>query len=193
MNTPDGPTTNVTKSQGVFTSRTKARKRAADVIFEAEQKKIDRPEGLRELLQERRVVSAAQTPLPEYSQEIVAGVADNLAGIDSAIQDHSKVKDLDRLPGVDLAVLRVAVWEMLHNSKDLDPIIAIDEAVAIVKSISTDRSPAFVNAVLDAVRKDRVLGLSAQGDEEKGTIDAASVVPQGTDTDEMWDELLDEY
>ena len=177
----------MSKQQGKFTSRTKARKRAADVVFEAEQKGLDRPAKLRKLLEERRLVSAAQTPLPAYSQEIVEGVAENLSDIDAAIAAHSKIKDLDRLPGVDLAVLRVAVWEMLYNFEDLDPIIAIDEAVAIVKSISTDRSPAFVNAVLDAIRKDK--SLKFEGSSSSLSSDGVEL----SRTDEMWDELLDEY
>ena len=138
-----------------FTSRTKARKRAADVVFEADQRGMGRdPEALRDLLRERRVITAAQTPLPEYSIQIIAGVADSLRHIDDLIEAHARVPGLDRVAAVDLAVMRVAVWEMLANSDDVSPIVAIDEAISIVRSISTDASPRFVNAVLDAIRKD---------------------------------------
>ena len=138
-----------------FTSRTKARKRAADVVFEADQRGMGRdPEALRDLLRERRVITAAQTPLPEYSVQIIAGVADSLRRIDDLIEAHARVPGLDRVAAVDLAVMRVAVWEMLANSDDVSPIVAIDEAISIVRSISTDASPRFVNAVLDAIRKD---------------------------------------
>lgn len=173
------------RKQGEFTSRTKARKRAADVIFEAEQRDLAASaESIQRLLAERRTLTAAQTPLPEYSQLIISGMAHNLGAIDKMIASHSKIKDLDRLPGVDLAVLRVAVWEMMFNSEDVDPIIAIDEAVAIAKSISTDRSPAFVNAVLDAIRKE---------------LSSAEYTPEDSsakkleESDDLWDELLDEY
>ena len=138
-----------------FTSRTKARKRAADVVFEADQRGMGRDsEVLRDLLRERRVITAAQTPLPEYSVQIIAGVADSLRRIDDLIEAHARVPGLDRVAAVDLAVMRVAVWEMLANSDDVSPIVAIDEAISIVRSISTDASPRFVNAVLDAIRKD---------------------------------------
>lgn len=138
-----------------FTSRTKARKRAADVVFEADQRGMGRDsEVLRDLLRERRVITAAQTPLPEYSIQIIAGVADSLRRIDDLIEAHARVPGLDRVAAVDLAVMRVAVWEMLANSDDVSPIVAIDEAISIVRSISTDASPRFVNAVLDAIRKD---------------------------------------
>ena len=138
-----------------FTSRTKARKRAADVVYEADQRGMgSNPDVLRDLLRERRVITAAQTPLPEFAIQIIAGVADNLRRIDSLISAHARVPGLDRIAAVDLAVMRVAVWEMLANSDDVSPIVAIDEAISIVRSISTDASPRFVNAVLDAIRKD---------------------------------------
>ena len=126
-----------------FTSRTKARKRAADVVFEADQRGMGRDsEVLRDLLRQRRVITAAETPLPEYSIQIIEGVANNLRRIDDLIAARAKVSGLDRIAAVDLAVMRVAVWEMLENSEDVSPIIAIDAA------------PSFVNAVLDAIRKD---------------------------------------
>lgn len=142
-------------SKHQFTSRTKARKRAADVVFEADQRGMGRdPRVLSDLLRERKVITAALTPLPDYSVRIIEGVAANLRRIDDLITAHAKVPGLDRIPAVDLAVLRVAVWEMLENTEDVPPLVAIDEAVSIVKSISTDASPGFVNAVLDAVRRD---------------------------------------
>lgn len=138
-----------------FTSRTKARKRAADVVFEADQRGMGRDsEVLRDLLRQRRVITAAETPLPEYSLQIIEGVANNLRRIDDLIGARAKVAGLDRIAAVDLAVMRVAVWEMLENSEDVPRIIAIDEAISIVKSLSTDAAPSFVNAVLDAIRKD---------------------------------------
>ena len=156
-----------------FTSRTKARKRAADVVFEADQRGMGRdPEALRDLLRERRVITAAQTPLPEYSIQIIAGVADNLRRIDDLIEAHARVPGLDRVAAVDLAVMRVAVWEMLANSDDVSPIVAIDEAISIVRSISTDASPRFVNAVLDAIRKDIASSWARRGGDD-GDFDEA--------------------
>lgn len=137
-----------------FTSRTKARKRAADVVFEADQRGMGRnPDVLRDLLRQRKVITAAETPLPEYSIQAIEGVADNLRRIDDLIEKHANVAGLDRIAGVDLAVMRVGVWEMLDND-DVANIIAIDEAIAIVKSISGDGAPQFVNAVLDAIRRE---------------------------------------
>lgn len=185
-----------------FTSRTKARKRAADLVFEAEQRGILRKQnGLAELLEERRTLSASESPLPEYSAQIVTGVAQKLREIDRLLESRAKVPGLDRLPGVDLAVMRVAVWEMIANP-DVDAVVAIDEAIAIVKSISTDRSPAFVNAVLDAIREDAAQLRIAEDASQPVEATAEDLAPEGTATpdegaatltDEELDELLYEY
>lgn len=168
-----------------FTSRTKARKRAADVVFEADQRGMGRDsEVLRDLLRERRVITAAQTPLPDYSVQIIAGVADNLRRIDDLIEAHARVPGLDRVAAVDLAVMRVAVWEMLANSDDVSPIVAIDEAISIVRSISTDASPRFVNAVLDAIRKDIASSWARRGGDDGDFDEAGAVRADGAADDD---------
>ena len=171
-----------------FTSRTKARKRAADVVFEADQRGMGHdPDVLRDLLVQRRQVTAALTPLPDYSVRIVEGVADNLRRIDDLIATHARVAGLDRMAAVDLAVLRVATWEMLQNAQDVPPAAAIDEAVSIVKSVSTDASPAFVNAVLDAIRKDLAspawsrTRVTAEDSEPEGDLPADTPAPLDPD------------
>lgn len=137
-----------------FTSRTRARKRAVDVLFEADQRGlIYYREDLLGLLRERREVTPAQTPLPPYAVEIVEGVADHLQEIDDLLATHSTNREVDRLPATDRAVLRAAVWEIVWNEQ-VPAISAIDEAVSITKTISPDESPARVNAILDAIRKD---------------------------------------
>lgn len=140
---------------GKFTSRTKARKRAADILFEADQKGIvSNRSALLELLEERKGITSASSPLPEYAATLVTGVADEYNQIEHLLEGRARGAGLDRLPAVDLAVLRVATWELLRNGEEVPPVSAIDEAVTIVKQLSTDDSPAYVNAVLDAIRKD---------------------------------------
>ena len=193
-----------------FTSRTKARKRAADVVFEADQRGMGRnPDVLRDLLRQRKVITAAETPLPEYSIQAIEGVADNLRRIDDLIEKHANVAGLDRIAGVDLAVMRVGVWEMLDND-DVANIIAIDEAIATAKSISGDGAPQFVNAVLDAIRReleaspwsrrscDNDADVSAPGDDAPslaGSDEDTSPKTHDLSVDELeeLDELLDEY
>ena len=102
--------------RGRFTSRTKARKRAAEVLYEADQKRVvASPSDLLSLLEERKEFTSAPSPLPAYSVEIVEGVASALPQVDDLLDQHAKGAGIDRLPAVDLAVLRVAVWEMLHS------------------------------------------------------------------------------
>ncbi|WRS29697.1 transcription antitermination factor NusB [Actinomycetaceae bacterium MB13-C1-2] len=172
--------------RGKYTSRTKARKRAADILFEADQKGLTRnPAALRGLLSERQALTSAPSPLPEYSVRIIEGISDDLPGVDRLLDRHAKGAGLDRLPAVDVAVMRVAVWEMLHNAEEVPPITAIDEAVAIVKDLSTDDSPAYVNAVLDAVRK----SLDNPWHKEQSAKDT----PVDNPTDDWDDEAIDEY
>ena len=179
--------------RGRFTSRTKARKRAAEVLYEAHQKRVvASPSDLLSLLEERKEFTSAPSPLPAYSVEIIEGVASALPQVDDLLNQHAKGAGIDRLPAVDLAVLRVAVWEMLHNSEEVPRITAIDEAVSVVKQISTDASPAYVNAVLDAVRLhlDRDEAATAS----PATSDFEEKTPkQEVETEFDLDELLDEY
>lgn len=137
-----------------FTSRTKARKRAVDVVFEADQRGMgSRPGVLFDLLRERKVLTAAQTPLPEYSIALIEGVASELRRIDRLISENLTGREIDRLPAVDLAIMRIAVFEMLSDQTDVDPAVAIDEAVKIARVTSTSASPQVVNAVLDSIRR----------------------------------------
>ena len=138
-------------SKNRLSRRTKARRRAVDTVYEANLKGLDEdPEDLRQLVAERRQLSTAQTTLPDYSAEIVNGVADRLFDIDMTLSQYSKDWALDRMPKPDLAILRCAVWEILYND-DVPWKIAVDESVGTARAISTPDSPAFINAVLDAI------------------------------------------
>ena len=175
-----------------FTSRTKARKRAADVVYEADQRGMGRNATvLRDLLRERKVITAALTPLPDYSIRMIEGVADELYRIDRLIDTHART-GLDRIPAVDRAVLRVAVWEMLSNSEEVPPVIAIDEAISIVKSISTEESAGFVNAILDAIRQDIE---SPSWSRRSSEVDSGYESDEELSADELTelDDLLNEY
>lgn len=130
------------------TARSKARKRAVDVLFEASQRGIDPVT----LLADRIVESGTQTALPQYSVDIVEGVTAQLARIDEALETYAQGWTLDRMPAVDLAILRVATWEILSNDEVDDP-VAIDEAVELARSLSTDDSPAFVNGLLGRIAR----------------------------------------
>lgn len=137
-----------------FIGRTRARSRAVDVLFEADQKKLTRPPSLLlGLLEDRKTTSASKGSLPEYSARIVEGFATNQREIDALLDRHIRGTTLDRIPSVDRAVLRVAAWELLYNQEEVPPISAIDEAIKVAKPVATDETPDFLNGVLDALRE----------------------------------------
>ena len=128
-------------------SRTKARRRALDVLFEAEQRGVDAAT----LLAERVADPGTHTsPLPSYSVEMVEGVLDHAARIDELLTTYAQGWTLARMPAVDRCVLRLGTWELLWND-DVPDAVAVDEAVAMVRDLSTDTSPTFVNGLLGRI------------------------------------------
>lgn len=125
-------------------ARSKARKRAVDVLYEADLRGRDRKEVLRER------IADANPPVPDHTVRLVEGVDANAGRIDELIDTHARGWSLDRLPDVDRAILRMGVYELLWADDVPDPVV-IDEAVQLAKTLSTDDSPAFVNGVLGAI------------------------------------------
>ncbi|MBV9794221.1 MAG: transcription antitermination factor NusB [Actinobacteria bacterium] len=125
-------------------ARSKARKRALDLLFEAEL----RGEPVLELLEQR---TAAKTddgpPVPEYAAELVRGVQAHRARIDELLATYAEGWTLDRMPAVDRNVLRIGAYELLW-ADDVPDGVAISEAVELATDLSTDGSPAFVNGLL---------------------------------------------
>ncbi|PND56682.1 transcription antitermination factor NusB [Mycobacterium sp. ENV421] len=129
--------------------RHQARKRAVDLLFEAEARGLtpaEVAEGRSALAESNADVSA----LNPYTVTVAQGVTATTAHIDELITSHLQGWTLERLPAVDRAILRVAVWELLH-AEDVPEPVAVDEAVELAKELSTDDSPGFVNGVLGQV------------------------------------------
>jgi transcription antitermination protein NusB len=122
-------------------ARSKARKRALDVLFEAEL----RSEPVLDVLAER----AADTtpPLPAYGADLVRGVWAHRGRIDELLAAHAHGWALDRMPAVDRNILRIGVFELLW-ANDVPDAVAISEAVQLARDLSTESSPAFVNGLL---------------------------------------------
>jgi N utilization substance protein B len=129
-------------------ARSKARKRAVDVLYEADLRGTDALATLRE-----RVVMA-DPPINDYTVELVEGVQANRARVDEILGEFAEGWSLARMPDVDRAVLRLAVYELLWRA-DVPPAVVIDEAVELAKTLSTDESPRFVNGVLARVLRDQ--------------------------------------
>ena len=122
-------------------ARSKARKRAVDVLYEADQRKTDPLVTLKERL------AQSDPPVPEYAVTLVEGVVARRTRIDELLETYAQDWTLDRFPAVDLAVLRIGVFELLW-CEDVPDAVAVSEAVELAASLSTDESPAFVNGLL---------------------------------------------
>ncbi|WP_194419578.1 transcription antitermination factor NusB [Microbacterium abyssi] len=132
-------------------ARTKARKRALDILFSSD---VRGDELAVTLAAEAK--RAASEPAREaswlYAREIVDGIIDHQDDIDESIVTHSRDWKLERMPAVDRALLRIGAWEILYNEQ-VPTAVAIDEAVELAKEFSTDDSGAFVHGVLARVSR----------------------------------------
>lgn len=141
-------------------ARTRARKRAIDLLFEADQRTLNREadgpihldEVVLEVLRERLEYPGHEVALPQYAVDIAEGVAAHLAQIDENLTTYSQGWTLARMPAVDRAILRAGAWEILFNEDVPDP-VAIDEAVVLATRLSTDESPGFINGLLDRIKE----------------------------------------
>lgn len=129
-------------------ARSKARKRALDILFESELRGLP----TLSLLAER--LTLGETPVPEYAAELVRGVASHSERIDALISWNLVDWTLERMPAVDRNVLRIGVYEILWADGVPDG-VAISEAVALAADLSTDASPGFVNGVLSRIKADK--------------------------------------
>jgi N utilization substance protein B len=125
-------------------ARTKARKRALDVLFEAEQRGVDVLATLAERL------AQAEPPVNEYTVRLVEGVVEHLGRIDELLRTYSVGWPLERMPAVDRNLLRVGTYEVLW-ADDVPDAVAVNEAVELARELSTDESPAFVNGLLGRI------------------------------------------
>lgn len=122
---------------------------ALDAIFAADLRKIN-PEILLSISAEEQLDRQNQDVIVGYAKEIVSGVVATFAEIDDRIEAFSHKWSVDRMPAVDRAILRVAVWEILFNEEVPDA-VAISEAVSLANELSTDGSGTFVNGLLGAI------------------------------------------
>jgi len=128
------------------TARSKARKRALDILFEADQRSVSATEVL------LRNQESSTTPMNPLVGELVNGVSKHLISIDEAIETYAEGWSLDRMPAVDRALARLGVFEIVFAPSTPDE-VTIDEVVTLAADISTDDSPAFLNGLLARVSK----------------------------------------
>jgi N utilization substance protein B len=122
---------------------------ALDAIFAADMRKQN-PVDLLEATALEQTDRQNQDEIVGYATQIVSGITELHAEIDERIASFSHKWSIERMPAVDRAILRVAVWEILFNEEVPDP-VAISEAVELAKEYSTEESGLFVNGLLSAI------------------------------------------
>ena len=130
-------------------ARSKARKRALDILFASELRSEDPVVAL------DRAIEAGEGPTNVYTSTLVRGVVEHLERIDEVLTTYSKGWTLARMPAVDRNVLRIGVYELLWGDDDVPETVAVSEALHLVQDLSTDESPTFVNGLLGSVLRDR--------------------------------------
>jgi N utilization substance protein B len=140
----EGPKSNMT-------TRRKARKRALDVLYEADLK----GEPIQTVLASAlgRIVPPPPTHLA-YAVSLVEGIAAHVDRIDELISSYAEGWTLERMPVVDRNALRIGAFELLYED-DVPDTVAVSEAIALVRNLSTDESPSFVNGVLGSLQRDK--------------------------------------
>ncbi len=136
-----------------MSSRTKARKRALDILYGADVRGIEIAELLGAEAERAETQPERGSSWP-YAREIVEGVDRHLAELDEEIEAHSQGWSLARMPVLDRAIARLAAWEILHNDEVPDG-VAIAEAVDFATSLSTEDSSGYLNGLLGAISRNR--------------------------------------
>lgn len=124
-------------------ARSKARRRAVEVLYEADLREADVSVGLESLS------ARVQTPVNPYTEQIVVGVQAHREQIDETLSTYAQGWTLERMPAVDRAILRVGAWELLWG--DVPEGVALAEAVGLANELSTDESGKYINGVLARV------------------------------------------
>lgn len=129
-------------------ARSKARKRALDILFECELRGLP----LGDTLDER--VAAGEPPVNDYTVTLIRGVVEHQVRIDELVGTYAQGWTLDRMPAVDRNALRLGVFEVMYVD-DVPDAVAVTEAMNLVRDLSTDESPAFVNGVLGNIVRNK--------------------------------------
>lgn len=136
-----------------MSSRTKARKRAIDALYAAELRDGMATELL-EATKEQVSYRQNQDEIFDFAMELVSGVLSNQIEIDEILSNVAQNWTLDRMPALDRAILRLAIYEICFGTATPAEVV-ISEAVALATELSTEDSPAFINGVLATVAATR--------------------------------------
>jgi N utilization substance protein B len=129
-------------------ARTKARKRALDVLYASDLRAENPVDAL------ERAIADGEGPSNDYTATLVRGVVEHQARIDELLATYAQGWTLERMPAVDRNVLRLGVFEVLF-ADDVPDAVALTEAMSLVRDLSTDESPQFVNGVLGNIVRNK--------------------------------------
>ena len=136
-----------------MSARTKARKRALDLLFASEVRGRSAVDALDEEISDASTEPDGR-PVADYTGLLVRGVSEHLTEIDELLSTYAEGWTLDRMPSVDRNVLRLGVFEVLYVD-DVPDAVAVSEALHLVRDLSTDESPSFVNGVLGNIVRNK--------------------------------------
>jgi len=131
-----------------MSARSKARKRALDHLYACELRGDDPIRTLDQRIEE------GDAPTNDYTTSLIRGVVEHQARIDELLTSYSQGWNLARMPAIDRNVLRIGAFELLY-ADDVPDGVAVSEAMALVRDLSTDDSPVFVNGILGALMRDK--------------------------------------
>ena len=131
-----------------MSARSKARKQALDLLYETDIRGTNLVETL--IARDIPAEGPDARPIRDYTRELVNGVSDNRRKIDELITIYAQGWDMDRLPAVDRNVLRIGIYEILWQ-EDVPDAVAIDEALALAKELSTEESSGYIHGVLGRI------------------------------------------
>ncbi len=131
-----------------MSARSKARKAALDLLYEADIRGTNALETLtlRDVVEE----GPDARPTREYTRELVTGISGHYRKIDELISTYAQGWDMDRLPAVDRNILRLGIYEILWG-EEIPDAVAIDEALDLARELSTDDSAGFIHGVLGRI------------------------------------------
>ncbi len=130
-----------------MSARSKARKQALDLLYEADIRKL----SPLHVLENRPVEEGPDArPIRDYTKSLIEGIEENRRKIDELITTYAQGWDMDRLPAVDRNILRLGIYEIVWLDELADA-IAIDEALTLAKDLSTDESAGYIHGVLGRI------------------------------------------
>ena len=131
-----------------MSARSKARKRALDILFASDVRGESAVAAL------DSAIADGEGPTNDYTAVLVRGVVEHQARLDELLGEYAEGWTLSRMPAVDRNVLRLGLWELLY-ADDVPDAVAVSEAMALVRELSTDESPQFVNGVLGNLQRNK--------------------------------------